>query len=183
VPLQLKEKAPLLVFQSLLRSLLRTQWGSSSEMSANMSMMLMCQLDSINRSMGNKERREENRRKKKRIIERNVAVRRRGRRHRRGQPMKASRTMDAMLGGNTVVAVIAIVATVIVATAAALHLPIAAIMVGGVSGGWETTTDHLDKMFMLLIILSNYSISLPSYDYSSLLSLLLSVLSPSTLLS
>jgi hypothetical protein len=70
--------------------------------------------------------------------------------------------------------VTAIVATVIVATAAAMDLPRAAIMVGGVGGGWETTTDHLDIiMFMLL----------PSYDYSLLLSLSLSVLSPSTLLS
>jgi hypothetical protein len=43
--------------------------------------------------------------------------------------------MEAKLGGNTAVAVIAIVATVIVATAAAMHFPIAAIMVRGVGGG------------------------------------------------
>jgi hypothetical protein len=95
-------------------------------------------------------------------VERNVTQRRRGRRHGRGQPMKASRTMEAKLGGHTAVAVIAIVATVIVVTAVAMDLPRAAIMVGGVGGGWETTTDHLDIRKLML---------LPSYDYSLLLSL------------
>ncbi len=42
------------------------QGGSSCEMSANVSIMLMHQLDSINRSMDNRERREEKRRKKER---------------------------------------------------------------------------------------------------------------------
>ncbi len=76
--------------------------------------------------------------------------------------MKASRTMEAKLRGNTAVAVIAIVATVIVVTAAAMDLPRAAIMVGGVVRGWETTTDHLDIRKLML---------LPSYDYSLSLSL------------
>ncbi len=42
------------------------QGGSSREMSANMSIMLMRQLDSINRSMDDRERCEEKRRKKER---------------------------------------------------------------------------------------------------------------------
>ncbi len=40
--------------------------GSSRELSANMSIMLMCQLDSINRSMDEREQHEEKRRKKER---------------------------------------------------------------------------------------------------------------------
>jgi hypothetical protein len=87
--------------------------------------------------------------------------------------MKTSRTVEAKLGGYTAVAVIVIVATVIVVTAAVMDLPRAAIMVGGVGRGWETTTDHLDIiMFMLL----------PSYDYFLLFSVSLSVPSSSTLL-
>jgi hypothetical protein len=78
--------------------------------------------------------------------------------------MKALRTMEAKLGGSTAVAVIAIVATAIVVTAAAMDLSRAAIMVGRVGGGWETTTDHLDIRKLML---------LPLYDYSSSLSLLL----------
>ncbi len=76
--------------------------------------------------------------------------------------MKASITMEAKLGGNTAVAVIAIVATMIVVTAVEMDLPRAAIMVGGVGGRWVTTTDHLDIRNLML---------LPSYDYSSLLTL------------
>ena len=76
--------------------------------------------------------------------------------------MKALRTMEAKLGGNTAVAVIAIVATMIVVTAAEMDLPRAAIMVGGVGGRWVTTTDHFEIRNLML---------LPLYDYSSLLSL------------
>jgi hypothetical protein len=43
--------------------------------------------------------------------------------------------LAAQRGGNTAVAVIAIVATVIVVTEAAMDLPRAAIMFGGVGGG------------------------------------------------
>ncbi len=58
--------------------------------------------------------------------------------------MKASRIMEAKLGGSTAVAVIAIVATVIVVTAAAMDLPRAAIMVGEVGGRRVISTDNLD---------------------------------------
>jgi hypothetical protein len=136
--------------------------GSSCEMSANMSVMLMRQLDSISRSMNERERREEKRRKKEHKRQKKVTQRRRGRRHGRRQPMKASRTMEAKLGGNTAVALIAIAATMIVVTAAAMDLPRAAIMVGGVGSRWVTTTDHLDIRNLML---------LPLYDFSSLLSL------------
>jgi hypothetical protein len=58
--------------------------------------------------------------------------------------MKASRIMEAKLRGSTAVAVIAIVATVIVVTAAAMDLPRAAITVGGVCGRRVISTDDLD---------------------------------------
>jgi hypothetical protein len=74
-------------------------------------------------------------------IERNITQRRRGRRHGRGPPVKASSIMEAKLQGNTavavitiVVAVIAIVATVIVVKAVAMDLPKATITVGVIGG-------------------------------------------------
>jgi hypothetical protein len=77
-------------------------------------------------------------------VERNVMQRRIGRRHGRGQPMKALRIMEAKRRGSTAVAVIAIVATVIVVTAAAMDLPKAPIMVGGVDGRRVISTEDLD---------------------------------------
>ncbi len=77
-------------------------------------------------------------------VERNVMQRRRGRRHGRGQPMKASRIMEAKLGRSTAVAVMAIVATVIVVTAAVMDLPRAAITVREVGGRRVISTDDLD---------------------------------------
>jgi hypothetical protein len=85
-------------------------------------------------------------------VEKNVTQRRRGTRHGRGQLMKASRTMEAKLGENTAVAVIAIVATMIAVTAAEMDLPRAAIMVGGVGGRWVTTTDHLEIRNLMLLV-------------------------------
>ncbi len=58
--------------------------------------------------------------------------------------MKASRTMEAKLQGSTAVAVIAIVATVIVVTAAAMDLPKAAITVGVIGNRRVISTDDLD---------------------------------------
>jgi hypothetical protein len=75
-------------------------------------------------------------------IERNDTQRRRGRRLGRGPPMKALR-MKAKLQGSTAVAVIAIVVTVILVTAAAMDLLKAAIAVRVVGGRRIISTDNL----------------------------------------
>jgi hypothetical protein len=77
-------------------------------------------------------------------VERNVTQRRRGRKHGRGPPVKASRIMEAKLQGSTAVAVIAIVGTVIVVKAAVMDLPKAAIKVGVIGGRRVISTDNLD---------------------------------------